>query len=88
MQNSELDSIQEGYTQVRFNSEITLIYSRNNLDALPITSFAVTQAPCLDPSRSSDFISNNELDDNGNWLGRDEFGEFYPLERDRFDFLR
>ena len=88
VQNSELDSIQDSFTQVTFNSEKTLLYSKNNLDALPISSFAVTKAPCLDPSRSADYISNDELDDNGNWLGRDTLGEFYPLEKDRFDYLR
>ena len=88
MQNSELDSIQDSFTQVTFNSEKTLLYSKNNLDALPISSFAVTKAPCLDPSRSADFISNDVLDENGNWVGGDTLGEFYPLEKDRFNYLR
>ena len=50
VQNSELDTIQDSFTQVTFNSEKTLVYSKNIADALPLSSFAVTKAPCLDPS--------------------------------------
>ena len=48
--NSELDAIQDNFAQVTFSSEKTLIYSKSNIDALPLSSFAVTKAPCLDPS--------------------------------------
>jgi hypothetical protein len=46
--------------------------------------------PCLDPSRSSDYRKTSEF---GGLLGQyeqtyDKEGEFYPLELDRFNFLR
>ena len=69
-----------------------MIYSKNNLDALPVSTFAVTRAPCLDPARSADFLSDNNREAEGlvsiEYVTGDKEGEFYPLELDRFDFLR
>ena len=44
---SQLDSIEDGYTQVEFNEEKTLLYSKTNLDSLPIMSFEAVEAPCF-----------------------------------------
>ena len=55
--NEELVSIEGEYGQATFNSQFTLLYSKTNLDALPITTTSVTKAPCLDPARSADFIA-------------------------------
>ena len=74
-----------------FNSIHTLLYSKTSSDALPLSSFKVTIAPCLDPTRSADFISKYVTDDDGlitvETTQRDKLGEFYPLDLDRFDFI-
>ena len=84
-----MNNLEGDYIQVHFNSEKTLLYSKKNRDALPISSFAVTTAPCLDPKRSADFMSNNiHYDWTQNKMRRDyDVKEFYPLELDRYDFL-
>ena len=52
----------------------------------------MTRAPCLDPARSADFLSDNNREGEGlvssEYVTGDKEGEFYPLELDRFDFLR
>ena len=45
--NSQLDTIEDGYTQVEYNEEKTLIYSKTKLDSLPILSFEAAEAPCF-----------------------------------------
>ena len=74
-----------------FNSRQTLLYSKTSSNALPLTSFTVTIAPCLDPSRSADFISDFVTEGEGfisiDKIQRDKLGEFYPLDLDRFDFI-
>ena len=93
--NQELVSVEGDYQQVTFNSDYTFLFSKQNIDALPVTTTAVTKVPCLDPTRSSDYITLTDLQGllsdlmaNGGAVYRDEDGEFYPLELDRYDFSR
>ena len=82
--NDELASVEGNYSQATFNSQYTLLYSKTNLDALPITATSVTKFPCLDPTRSADHIELSSLERK---KGVPEVkGEFYPLELDRFNF--
>ena len=46
VQKPQLGQIEDGYTQVEFNEEKTLLYSKINLDSLPILSFEASEAPC------------------------------------------
>ena len=74
-----------------FNDEFTLIYSKSNIDALPVTSTPVTKAPCLDPTRSADFIDKPNTPEYLEAIvaaAGDQSKEFYPLELDRSNFLR
>ena len=50
VKNEELVFVEGNFEQVTFNSEYTLLYSKHNSDALPITTTSVTTGPCLDPT--------------------------------------
>ena len=60
---------------------------------MPITSTKVEKRPCLDRSKSSDFLydglSNAQMYENFGWKSpSDNVGkEFYPLELDRWHFF-
>ena len=80
--------IQGDYTSLAFNEDYSLVFTKREVDSLPVTQTRVEKRPCLDPSWSSDFLydgfTNREMYafvENKVYL---ETEEFYPNELDRW----
>ena len=87
-----LDSYQGDYQTLRYDANYAIVYTKTESDSLPITSTKVEKRPCLDPSKSSDFLyegfTNQEM---LNFITIEPYSfirtkEFYSLELDRWNY--